>query len=110
MFARPITIEPTTISIKPDPVLEPLNDFPATLYLEGLKEGQYIWFAADKNGKKVLESEPHGDNTFIITIPELSATKPTTIYIFSDQRIPSCEGHLDRPDNWPAVYTKEEKE
>jgi len=92
MFTRSIGTNPNLID-------EPQRDFPLALRLPRLQSTQFVCFALDAEGKEILESKEYVNEpgSFLITVPELSATEPTTIYVFSDQHIPD-QVNEPRPD------------
>jgi hypothetical protein len=89
MFTRSIKANPEAID-------EPQQNFPLVLRLPRLQNNQFVCFALDDRGKEILESKEciNEPGSFLITVPELSATEPTTIYVFSDQHIPD---QVDKP-------------
>lgn len=84
------------IETNPEAVDEPQQNFPLALRLPRLQSNQFVCFALDDRGKEILESKEYVNEpgSFLITVPRLSATEPTTIYVFSDQHIPD---QLDKP-------------
>lgn len=99
----------STISTRPEDVEEPQRDFPLVLRLPGLRPNQFVCFALDAKGKEVLESKEYINDpgNFVITIPELSATEPTTIYILSDQHILDQPEPPDTPSRWDTMTDSE---
>lgn len=102
MYTRRITINPEAVD-------EPQRNFPALLQLSGLRDNQFVCFTLDEEGKEVLESKEYinDPNAFLITIPELSATEPTIIYIFSDQHIADHAAKPDMPSRWDNMTDSE---